>query len=49
MSELLGVIIITKFQGYPQVVVSLWITPQYYGPAAYAASVRSLQTQLIPG
>jgi hypothetical protein len=45
MSELIHVINLTKFQGYPQAVVTLWITPYLYGPAAgYAASVRSLQT-----
>jgi len=44
MSELSDVINLTNSRGYPQVVVTLWITPQLYGPAAYAASVRSLQT-----
>jgi hypothetical protein len=37
MSDLIRVINLTEFQGYPQLPVSLWITPQYCGPAALAA------------
>jgi len=33
MSELSGVIILTEFQGFPQVVVTLWITPPFWGPS----------------
>jgi hypothetical protein len=34
MSELGSVIILTNFQGYPQVVVTLWITPHHWGPSS---------------
>jgi hypothetical protein len=34
MSELGSVIILTNFQGYPQAVVTLWITPHHWGPSS---------------
>jgi hypothetical protein len=33
MSELISVSNLTEFQGFPQVVVTLWITPHHWGPS----------------